>query len=137
MRVVITYGTFDILHIGHLNLLHRARALGDKLIVGISTDAFNDLKQKKSVQNFENRKAVVEAIRYVDFVFPEESWEQKVEDIRRFSADIFVMGSDWAGQFDFLQDHCRVVYLDRTDGISTTGLKESFSRHLDSISINS
>ncbi|KWR71000.1 MULTISPECIES: glycerol-3-phosphate cytidylyltransferase [Pseudomonas] len=125
MKRILTYGTFDILHVGHINLLRRAKALGDYLIVGLSTDAFNALKHKSALQDYANRKAVLEAIRYVDEVFPEENWEQKVHDVRKYSADTFVMGDDWQGQFDFLKAHCEVVYLPRTTDISTTSLKES------------
>lgn len=123
MKTVITYGTFDILHVGHINLLRRAREMGDRLVVGLSTDEFNLGKHKSSLLNYANRKAVLEAIRYVDEVFPESTWEQKADDIRRFSADIFVMGSDWAGKFDFLSNLCDVRYLARTDDISTTAIK--------------
>ena len=123
MRTVITYGTFDILHVGHINLLRRARALGDRLVVGLSTDEFNQGKHKSSLLNYENRKAVLESIRYVDEVFPESSWEQKADDVRRYSADVFVMGDDWAGKFDFLAHLCEVRYLSRTSDISTTRIK--------------
>lgn len=126
MKTVITYGTFDILHIGHVNLLRRARALGDRLVVGLSTDDFNFGKHKSSLLNYENRKAVLEAIRYVDEVFPESSWEQKVEDVRRLDVDVFVMGDDWAGKFDFLSEFCEVRYLSRTPDISTTSIKSDF-----------
>jgi len=126
MKTIITYGTFDILHAGHINLLRRARALGDRLLVGLSTDSFNQGKHKSSLLTYENRKAVLEAIRYVDEVFPEETWDQKVDDIRRYSADIFVMGDDWAGKFDFLGEYCKVTYLSRTPSISTTDIKQSF-----------
>lgn len=126
MKTVITYGTFDILHVGHINLLKRARALGDRLVVGLSTDEFNRGKHKSSLLNFENRKVVLESIRYVDEVFSENAWEQKTEDIRNYKADIFVMGDDWAGKFDFLSDYCRVVYLPRTAEISTTEIRNSF-----------
>src|SRR5690606_25273607 len=125
MKTIITYGTFDILHAGHVNLLRRARALGDRLVVGLSTDKFNQGKHKSSLLNYENRKAVLEAIRYVDEVFPEEVWDQKADDIRRFSADVFVMGDDWVGKFDFLGEYCKVTYLSRTPSISTTGIKQS------------
>jgi glycerol-3-phosphate cytidylyltransferase len=125
VKTVITYGTFDILHVGHINLLKRARALGDRLVVGLSTDGFNQSKHKSSLLNYENRKVVLEAIRYVDEVFPEENWEQKADDIRRFTADVFVMGDDWAGKFDFLGEYCEVTYLSRTPDISTTGIKQS------------
>lgn len=125
MKTVITYGTFDILHVGHINLLRRAREMGDRLVVGLSTDEFNRGKHKSSLLNYENRKAVLESIRYVDEVFPEETWEQKIGDIRRFAADIFVMGDDWAGKFDFLGDCCEVRYLPRTPSISTTDIRQS------------
>jgi glycerol-3-phosphate cytidylyltransferase len=127
MKTVITYGTFDILHVGHINLLRRARALGDRLVVGLSTDEFNQGKHKSSLLNYENRKVVLESIRWVDEVFPENTWEQKVDDIRRYAADIFVMGHDWEGKFDFLSEHCRVHYLPRTEEISTTEIKRSLS----------
>lgn len=123
MKTVITYGTFDILHVGHINLLRRARALGDRLVVGLSTDEFNQGKHKSSLLNYENRKAVLEAIRYVDEVFPERSWDQKPGDIRRYSAAVFVMGDDWAGKFDFLSEYCKVAYLPRTPSISTSSIK--------------
>ncbi|KAF1715935.1 glycerol-3-phosphate cytidylyltransferase [Pseudoxanthomonas yeongjuensis] len=125
MRTVITYGTFDILHVGHINLLKRARALGDRLVVGLSSDEFNQGKHKSSLLNFENRRVVLESIRYVDEVFAENTWEQKAEDIRKYQAGIFVMGDDWAGKFDFLMDLCKVVYLPRTSEISTTEIKQS------------
>jgi len=123
MRTIITYGTFDILHIGHINLLRRARELGDRLVVGLSSDKFNRGKHKSSLLNYENRKTVLEAIRYVDVVFPEENWEQKADDVRRFGANVFVMGDDWAGRFDFLSELCEVRYLPRTPDISTTRIK--------------
>lgn len=125
MKTVITYGTFDILHIGHINLLRRARALGDRLVVGLSSDEFNRGKHKSSLLNYENRKVVLESIRYVDEVFPEHTWEQKVDDIRRYNASVFVMGNDWEGKFDFLRDYCEVRYLLRTGEISTTEIKRS------------
>ena len=127
MRTVITYGTFDILHVGHINLLRRARALGDRLLVGLSTDEFNLGKHKSALLNFDNRKAVLESIRYVDAVFPECSWDQKVDDVRRFSADVFVIGDDWSGKFDFLMDYCEVRYLPRMADISTTEIRQSLS----------
>lgn len=125
MKTIITYGTFDILHVGHINLLKRARALGDRLVVGLSSDEFNLGKHKSSLLNFENRKVVLESIRYVDEVFAENSWEQKPDDIRRYKATAFVMGDDWAGKFDFLSALCEVVYLPRTSEISTTEIKKS------------
>lgn len=125
MRKVITYGTFDILHYGHINLLKRAKALGDFLIVAISTDEFNALKGKKSYYPYEVRKAMLEAIKYVDLVIPETCWEQKVEDVHKYNVNIFTMGSDWEGKFDFLKDEgVEVIYLPRTDGISSTKIKE-------------
>ena len=124
MKKVITYGTFDLLHWGHINLLKRARELGDYLIVAISTDEFNALKDKKAYHSFENRKMILESIRYVDKVIPENNWEQKREDIIREGVDIFVMGDDWKGKFDELSEVCEVVYLPRTIGISTSQIKE-------------
>jgi glycerol-3-phosphate cytidylyltransferase len=125
MKTVITYGTFDVLHIGHIRLLQRARALGNRLIVALSTDEFNTGKNKSAFLNYENRKAVLESIRYVDMVIPEESWEQKTEDIKKYSVDIFVIGDDWKGKFDFLKTQCEVIYLKRTDGISSTKIRDS------------
>lgn len=124
MKKVITYGTFDILHYGHINLLRRAKALGDFLIVAISTDEFNALKGKKSYYNYETRKMMLEAIKYVDLVIPETCWEQKIEDVKKYNVDIFTMGSDWEGKFDFLKEYCEVIYLPRTEGISSTKIKE-------------
>lgn len=123
MKKVITYGTFDLLHWGHINLLKRAKDLGDYLIVAISSDEFNALKQKEAYHSFENRKMILEAIRYVDEVIPENTWEQKVEDVQKHDIDVFVMGDDWRGKFDFLKEYCEVVYLPRTAGISTTKIK--------------
>lgn len=127
-KVVLTYGTFDMFHIGHLNLLKRLKALGDKLIVGVSTDAFNELKGKKTIIPYDQRAQIVEAIRYVDQVIPEESWEQKVTDIQKYHVDIFAMGHDWEGKFDNLKAYCEVIYLPRTEGISTTALKEQLKQ---------
>lgn len=129
-KTVITYGTFDMFHIGHLNLLTRVKGLGDRLIVGVSTDEFNVLKGKKTLIPFEQRRQIVEAIRGVDLVIPESKWEQKVSDIKEYGADIFAMGNDWEGKFDHLKEHCQVVYLERTDGISTTELKQSLKNFL-------
>jgi glycerol-3-phosphate cytidylyltransferase len=125
MKTVITYGTFDILHVGHINLLRRARELGDRLVVGLSTDEFNQGKHKTSLLNYENRKAVLESIRYVDEVFPERAWEQKIDDIKYYGAAIFVMGDDWRSKFDFLSKYCEVIYLPRTEDISTTEIKHA------------
>ncbi|NLG35719.1 MAG: adenylyltransferase/cytidyltransferase family protein [Lentisphaerae bacterium] len=127
MNTVLTYGTFDLFHIGHLRLLERARALGDRLIVAVSTDTFNEGKGKRTVIPYADRAAIVQALKIVDEVIPEESWEQKRDDIRRFNVTTFVMGDDWAGKFDDLKDACDVVYLPRTDGISTTELKQSMA----------
>jgi glycerol-3-phosphate cytidylyltransferase len=124
MKKVITYGTFDLLHWGHINLLRRAKEMGDYLVVAISTDEFNAIKEKKSFHSYENRKMILEAIRYVDEVIPEDEWEQKISDVQDHDIDIFVMGDDWKGKFDFLKDYCEVVYLPRTVGISTTKIKK-------------
>ncbi|GGH76572.1 glycerol-3-phosphate cytidylyltransferase [Pullulanibacillus pueri] len=123
MKKVITYGTYDLLHYGHINLLKRARELGDYLIVGLSTDEFNAGKHKEAYHSYENRKLILEAIRYVDEVIPENKWEQKIDDVIKNDVDIFVMGDDWEGKFDFLKDYCEVVYLPRTVGVSTTKIK--------------
>ena len=125
MRRVITYGTFDLLHYGHINLLRRAKQYGDYLIVALSTDDFNwNQKRKKCYFSFDKRKALLEAIRYVDLVIPEESWDQKVTDVREYHIDTYVMGDDWKGEFDFLQDEgVDVVYLPRTPEVSTTQIK--------------
>jgi len=126
MKKVITYGTFDLLHYGHINLLRRAKELGDYLIVAISTDEFNALKGKKSFFPYEERKLMVEAIKYVDEVIPEENWEQKVTDCKKYNIDIFVIGDDWKGKFDFLKEQgIEVVYLERTPDISTTQIKNN------------
>ena len=124
MKVVITYGTYDVLHLGHINLLRRAKALGDYLIVGLSTDEFNAVKGKKSFYSYEQRKQILEAIRYVDLVIPEENWGQKVKDIKEHKADVFVMGSDWENKFNELREVCEVIYLPRTEDISSTETKE-------------
>ena len=132
MRKVITYGTYDLLHYGHVKLLQRAKALGDYLIVALSTDEFNwNEKQKKCYFSYEERKSLLEAIRYVDLVIPEESWEQKISDVKEFKVDTFVIGDDWEGKFDFLKDYCEVVYLPRTEGISTTKIKNDLNMNND------
>lgn len=123
MIKVITYGTFDLLHWGHVRLLQRASELGDYLIVATSTDEFNEQKHKEAYHSYEHRKYILEAIKYVNLVIPEKSWAQKIEDIRKYDIDIFVMGDDWKGQFDFLEDYCKVIYLPRTKGISTSKIK--------------
>ena len=124
---VITYGTFDLLHYGHINLLRRAKALGDYLIVALSTDEFNlKEKNKKSYFSYEERKLILESIRYVDLIIPEENWEQKKTDVIKYDIDVFVIGDDWEGKFDFLKSiggGCKVVYLPRTPEISTTQIK--------------
>lgn len=127
MKKVITYGTFDLLHYGHINLLKRARELGDYLIVAISTNEFNEIKGKKCYFTYEERKKLVESIRYVDLVIPEEGWEQKINDIKEFKVDIFAIGDDWKTMFDFLNKYCEVVYLPRTPEISTTKIKEDLN----------
>ena len=124
MKRVITYGTYDLLHYGHIELLRRAREMGDYLIVALSTDEFNEIKNKKSYYDYEQRKMMLESIRYVDLVIPEEGWGQKEKDVDRFDVDVFVMGHDWEGEFDFLKDKCEVIYLNRTEGISTTKIKQ-------------
>lgn len=130
MKKVITYGTFDLLHKGHIRLLERSKNLGDYLVVGLSTDEFNTVKGKKSYTSFEDRKYILESIKYVDEVIPEEKWEQKINDIKKYGVDTFVMGSDWEGKFDFLKKYCDVVYLPRTSGISTSIIKDDLSNTL-------
>ena len=122
-NTIITYGTFDLFHIGHLNLLRRIKALCSNLIVGVSTDEFNSIKGKKTVISYEERSKIVESIKYVDKVIPEHSWEQKPDDVKKYNVDCFVMGDDWKGKFDFLKEICEVVYLPRTPDISSTQLK--------------
>ena len=125
MKRVLTYGTFDLLHYGHINLLRRAKALGDYLVVGLSTDEFNwNEKHKRSYFSYDVRKSMLEAIRYVDLVLPECSWEQKALDVEKYNIDVFVIGDDWEGKFDFLKSQCEVVYLPRTPEISSTKIKE-------------
>ena len=126
MKRILTYGTFDLLHYGHIRLLKRAKELGDYLIVALSTDEFNQLKGKKAYHNFETRKEMVEAVRYVDLVIPENNWEQKIQDVQDYKIDVVVMGSDWleSDKFDYLKDYCQVIYLDRTEGVSTTQIKK-------------
>lgn len=130
-RTVLTYGTFDLFHPGHVQLLKRARDLGTRLVVGLSTDEFNAMKGKQSVMSYEDRKAVLEACRYVDEVIAEEDWTQKISDAQRLGADVFVMGDDWAGKFDFMTETCNVVYLSRTPGVSSTQIKQKmFSKNV-------
>lgn len=129
MKKVITYGTFDLLHYGHINLLRRAKELGDYLIVALSTDEFNwNQKGKKCYFTYAQRKQLLEAIRYVDLVIPEECWDQKIRDVKEFRVDTFVMGDDWAGKFDELKEFCEVVYLPRTPEISTTQIKQELKK---------
>jgi glycerol-3-phosphate cytidylyltransferase len=136
-KTVLTYGTFDLFHIGHLNVLKRLRGLGDRLIVGVSTDEFNAVKGKKPVVPFEQRIEIVRSIRYVDDAIPEENWEQKRHDIKKYDVDVFGIGEDWKGKFDDLSDQVEVVYLPRTSGISTTEMKRVLSafdeRHVDEL----
>jgi glycerol-3-phosphate cytidylyltransferase len=128
MRTILTYGTFDLLHIGHINLLRRAKALGDKLIVAVSTDEFNlTEKNKVCVNSYADRKVILESLRFVDLVIPEENWEQKNTDVEKHAVDVFTMGDDWTGHFDFLKDRCEVVYLPRTANISTTEIKQTIA----------
>ena len=130
MKTVLTYGTFDLFHIGHLRLFERLKALGDRLIVGVSTDEFNAQKGKRSFMSYEDRSQIVASVKHVDLVIPEQSWDQKVPDIRRHRVDVFGMGDDWKGKFDFLREECQVVYLPRTQGVSSTSLR-SLGRAID------
>lgn len=129
MKTVITYGTFDLLHYGHIEVLRRAKELaeGGKLIVAVSTDELNwEYKKKKSHQPYEIRKRNVEALRYVDLVIPEAEWEtQKRSDVKKYNVDLFVIGDDWKGEFDFLKEFCEVKYLPRTKTISSTLLRKA------------
>ena len=129
MKSILTYGTYDLLHYGHIRLLKRAKAMGDYLVVAISTDEFNAIKGKKAYHNYETRKEMLEAVRYVDLVIPEKNWEQKRDDVKDYKIDVVVMGSDWEGseKFECLRDLCDVVYLDRTKGISTTQIKKELN----------
>lgn len=129
-KIVLTYGTFDMFHIGHLNLLQRLSSLGDTLIVAVSTDEFNAIKGKKTLIPYEQRAQIVSAIKGVDLVIPEHHWEQKIDDIRNYNVDIFAMGNDWEGKFDFLSPYCEVVYLPRTEDISTSELKIALNEFL-------
>lgn len=129
MKRILTYGTFDLLHYGHIRLLERAKKLGDYLIVALSTDEFNSIKGKKAYHDYDTRKKMLEALRCVDLVIPEENWEQKIDDVKKYFVDVVVMGSDWAGsdKFDYLKKYCELVYLDRTEGISTTKIKKDLN----------
>lgn len=135
LKKVITYGTYDLLHIGHINLLKRAKSLGDFLIVAISTDEFNMIKGKKAYYSYEMRKSMLESLKYVDLVIPENTWEQKIEDVRNHDVDLFVMGSDWEGKFDFLKGFCDVIYLNRTEGISTTKIKKDIKNNIVNLNV--
>ncbi len=125
MKRILTYGTFDLLHYGHIRILKRAKELGDYLVVALSTDEFNATKGKKAYHSYETRKKMLEAIRYVDLVIPENNWEQKIQDIKDYKIDVVVMGDDWAGsdKFDYLKEYCEVKFLERTPGVSTTMIK--------------
>lgn len=127
VKRVLTYGTFDLLHYGHILLLQRARELGDYLIVGLSTDSFNTVKNKPSYFSYDERKKMLEAVRFVDLVIPESEWGQKSDDIASYCADIFVMGDDWQGRFDDLQELCEVRYLERTPEISTSKIRSELT----------
>jgi len=129
MKRILTYGTFDLLHYGHIEILRRAKALGDYLVVAVSTDNFNSIKGKKAYHDYETRKKMLEAVRYVDLVIPEDNWEQKINDVKEYKIDVVVMGSDWANsdKFDYLKEYCEVVYLPRTEGVSTTKIKQDLN----------
>lgn len=128
MKKIITYGTFDLLHIGHIHLLRRARDLGDHLTVALSSDEFNAIKGKQTIQPFAERQEILRSLRYVDAVIPETCWEQKISDVQKHQIAIFVMGDDWQGKFDFLAPYCQVVYLPRTQHISSSQLKNDLNR---------
>lgn len=129
--IILTYGTFDLFHVGHLKLLQRLKSLGDTLIVGVSTDEFNEVKGKKTLIPYEQRSLIVENIKCVDMVIPELDWGQKVKDIKKLNINIFAMGSDWTDKFDELKDYCDVVYLPRTENISSTSLKKELDTFLE------
>jgi glycerol-3-phosphate cytidylyltransferase len=127
MKKTITYGTFDMFHVGHLNLIKRLKNTCDFLIIAVSSDEFNLKKGKKTVIPFEQRVEIIESIKYVDMVIKENDWDQKILDIKEYNVDTFAIGDDWKGEFDFLKDYCEVIYLPRTEGISTTSLKKHIS----------
>lgn len=131
MKKVLTYGTFDLLHYGHLKLLKRCKALGDHLTVGLSSDEFNRLKGKESAMNFEERKELLQNFKFVDAVIKEDSWDQKIKDIQEHNIDVFVIGDDWTGKFDHLREYCDVIYLPRTKSISTTEIKKLLAENKD------
>jgi glycerol-3-phosphate cytidylyltransferase len=126
MKRILTYGTFDLLHYGHIRILERAKKLGDYLIVALSTDQFNEIKGKKAYHDYDTRKKMLESLRYVDLIIPEDNWEQKINDVIDYKVDVVVMGSDWedSDKFEYLKKYCELIYLDRTSGISTTKIKE-------------
>ena len=128
MTTVLTYGTYDMFHFGHVRLLRRLKDMGDTLIVGCSTDEFNRQKGKKSYFSFDARCEMLMSCKYVDMIIPEISWEQKRYDIIKHRVDIFSMGDDWLGRFDDLKDLCKVVYLPRTEGVSSSMIKASLFR---------
>ena len=130
MKRILTYGTFDLFHKGHLNILKRSKDLGDYLVVAVSTDEFNEIKGKKSYHPYEERAMIVEAIKYVDKVIPEENWDQKVTDIEKYNIDVVTMGDDWADsdKFDYLKEHAELVFLPRTEGVSTTKIKADLKK---------
>lgn len=129
MKRILTYGTFDLLHIGHVRIIKRAKSLGDKLIVGLSSDEFNSLKGKKAVYSYQERKEILESLEDVDLVIKEDSWEQKIDDIKKFNIDILVMGDDWDGKFNYLKKYCKILYLKRTENISTTEVREDIVKN--------
>lgn len=134
-RIVLTYGTFDLFHVGHVRLLKRLKKLGDYLIVGVSTDEFNKSKGKSSFFSYQERSEIVSSCKYVDLVIPEECWEQKINDVKHYNVKIFGIGDDWKGEFDFLEEYCDVVYLSRTAYVSTTSIKKDLSK-IDDTSID-
>ena len=124
MKTILTYGTFDLFHIGHVKMLQRLSELGDRLIVGVSTDSFNEIKGKQALFPYDQRAEIVSSSKYVDLVIPENSWEQKIEDIKTYDVDIFAIGEDWQGKFDYLLEYCDVQYLPRTEDISSSLVRE-------------
>lgn len=129
MKRIITYGTFDLIHYGHIDFLRRAKKLGDELIVGLSTDDFNQEKHKHAIYPYNQRKVILQAIKYIDKIIPEVSWEQKVDDIQKYGIHTFVIGDDWEGEFDFLKPYCEVLYLPRTEDISTSMIKQKLAKN--------
>lgn len=132
-KIILTYGTYDLFHVGHLRLLKRLKSLGDKLIVGVSSDEFNAIKGKKTIVPYDQRAEIVESISFVDAVIPEDSWDQKQNDIQKNNVDIFAMGDDWQGKFDDLKEYCEVIYLPRTKDVSSTEIKTALE---DTLKIN-